>query len=134
MRRLAILATEYLAYSIQYRRLLMRFPLGPGPYRDRLLDAALRSGRLMRDQAADEAAAARKPVLRWKPEEAASALAVASLAGLYASFWHDARADDGDAAPEGIARAANHGAAGGAAGKREAAAKVRPFRHFGFLL
>ena len=35
----AILATEYLKYSIQYRRLLMRFPLGPGPYRDRLLDA-----------------------------------------------------------------------------------------------
>ena len=35
----AILATEYLTYSIQYRRLLMRFPLGPGPYRDRLLDA-----------------------------------------------------------------------------------------------
>jgi hypothetical protein len=35
----AILITEYLAYSIQYRRLLMRFPLGPGPYRDRLLDA-----------------------------------------------------------------------------------------------
>lgn len=34
-----ILATEYLAFSIQYRRLLMRFPLGPGPYRDRLLDA-----------------------------------------------------------------------------------------------
>ena len=34
-----ILITEYLAYSIQYRRLLMRFPLGPGPYRDRLLDA-----------------------------------------------------------------------------------------------
>jgi hypothetical protein len=31
--------TEFLAYSIQYRRLLMRFPLGPGPYRDRLLDA-----------------------------------------------------------------------------------------------
>ena len=31
--------TEYLAYSIQYRRLLSRFPLGPGPYRDRLLDA-----------------------------------------------------------------------------------------------
>ena len=27
----AILMTEYLAYSIQYRRLLMRFPLGPGP-------------------------------------------------------------------------------------------------------
>ena len=35
----AILVTEYLAFSIQYRRLLMRFPLGPGPYRDRLLDA-----------------------------------------------------------------------------------------------
>jgi hypothetical protein len=35
----AILVTEYLAYSIQYRRLLMRFPSGPGPYRDRLLDA-----------------------------------------------------------------------------------------------
>jgi hypothetical protein len=35
----AILVTRYLAYSIQYRRLLMRFPLGPGPYRDRLLDA-----------------------------------------------------------------------------------------------
>ena len=35
----AILVTEYLAYSIQYRRLLLRFPLGPGPYRDRLLDA-----------------------------------------------------------------------------------------------
>jgi hypothetical protein len=38
-REAAILATEYLAYSIQYRRLLLRFPLGPGPYRDRLLDA-----------------------------------------------------------------------------------------------
>ena len=35
----AILVTAYLEYSIQYRRLLMRFPLGPGPYRDRLLDA-----------------------------------------------------------------------------------------------
>ena len=35
----AILVTAYLAYSIQYRRLLMRFPLGPGAYRDRLLDA-----------------------------------------------------------------------------------------------
>jgi hypothetical protein len=35
----AILATEYLEFSIQYRRLLARFPLGPGPYRDRLLDA-----------------------------------------------------------------------------------------------
>jgi hypothetical protein len=38
-RDMAILVTEFLAYSIQYRRLLMRFPLGPGPYRDRLLDA-----------------------------------------------------------------------------------------------
>ncbi len=36
---MAILVTEYLEFSIQYRRLLMRFPLGPGPYRDRLLDA-----------------------------------------------------------------------------------------------
>ena len=35
----AILVTAYLDFSIQYRRLLMRFPLGPGPYRDRLLDA-----------------------------------------------------------------------------------------------
>lgn len=35
----AILVTEFLSYSIQYRRLLMRFPSGPGPYRDRLLDA-----------------------------------------------------------------------------------------------
>jgi tRNA A-37 threonylcarbamoyl transferase component Bud32 len=35
----AILVTEYLAYSIQYRRLLMRVPSGPGQYRDRLLDA-----------------------------------------------------------------------------------------------
>ena len=35
----AIIVTEYLDFSIQYRRLLMRFPLGPGPYRDRLLDA-----------------------------------------------------------------------------------------------
>ncbi len=35
----AILATEYLAHSLQYRRLLGRFPLGPGRYRDRLLDA-----------------------------------------------------------------------------------------------
>jgi hypothetical protein len=35
----AILVTEYLAHSLQYRRLLMRFPLGPGPYRERLLDA-----------------------------------------------------------------------------------------------
>ena len=35
----AVLVTEYLVHSVQYRRLLMRFPLGPGPYRDRLLDA-----------------------------------------------------------------------------------------------
>ncbi len=35
----AILVTEYLAHSLQYRRLLMRLPPGPGPYRDRLLDA-----------------------------------------------------------------------------------------------
>jgi hypothetical protein len=35
----AILVTEYLRFSIQYRRLLMRFPPGPGPHRDRLLDA-----------------------------------------------------------------------------------------------
>lgn len=35
----AILATEFLAHSLQYRRLLARFPLGPGPYRERLLDA-----------------------------------------------------------------------------------------------
>jgi hypothetical protein len=35
----AILVTEYLAHSLQLRRLLARFPLGPGAYRDRLLDA-----------------------------------------------------------------------------------------------
>ena len=35
----AILVTEYLRHSLQFRRLLSRFPLGPGPYRDRLLDA-----------------------------------------------------------------------------------------------
>jgi hypothetical protein len=35
----SIVVTEYLAHSLQYRRLLMRFPLGPGGYRDRLLDA-----------------------------------------------------------------------------------------------
>ena len=34
-----ILATEYLAHSPQYRRLLMRFPPGRAAYRDRLLDA-----------------------------------------------------------------------------------------------
>ncbi|HEY2887854.1 MAG TPA: DUF4032 domain-containing protein, partial [Candidatus Limnocylindrales bacterium] len=35
----AILVTEYLAHSLQFRRLMSRFPLGPGPYRARLLDA-----------------------------------------------------------------------------------------------
>jgi hypothetical protein len=35
----AVLITEYLAHSLQYRRLMMRFPIGPGPYRSRLLDA-----------------------------------------------------------------------------------------------
>lgn len=35
----AILVTEYLDHSLQLRRLLARFPLGPGPYRGRLLDA-----------------------------------------------------------------------------------------------
>lgn len=35
----AILVTEYLAHSLQFRRLISRFPLGPGPYRGRLLDA-----------------------------------------------------------------------------------------------
>jgi tRNA A-37 threonylcarbamoyl transferase component Bud32 len=37
--RTAILVTEYLDSSLQFRRLLSRFPLGPGAYRDRLLDA-----------------------------------------------------------------------------------------------
>ncbi len=35
----AILVTEYLQHSLQYRRLLRRVPLEPGGYRDRLLDA-----------------------------------------------------------------------------------------------
>jgi tRNA A-37 threonylcarbamoyl transferase component Bud32 len=35
----SILVTEYLKSSLQFRRLLSRFPLGPGAYRDRLLDA-----------------------------------------------------------------------------------------------
>jgi hypothetical protein len=35
----AILATEYLPHSLQYRRLLMRLPAGPSVHRDRLLDA-----------------------------------------------------------------------------------------------
>jgi hypothetical protein len=33
------LVTEFLRHSLQYRRLLMRVPLEPGGYRDRLLDA-----------------------------------------------------------------------------------------------
>jgi Domain of unknown function (DUF4032)/Lipopolysaccharide kinase (Kdo/WaaP) family len=35
----AILATEYLVHSLQYRRLLMRLPPGASVHRDRLLDA-----------------------------------------------------------------------------------------------
>ena len=35
----AIVVTEYLRHSLQFRRLLLRFPLGPGAYRERLLDA-----------------------------------------------------------------------------------------------
>jgi hypothetical protein len=35
----AVLITDYLEHSLQYRRLMMRFPIGPGPYRSRLLDA-----------------------------------------------------------------------------------------------
>ena len=35
----AILVTEYLRHSLQYRRLLMRVPLTADGYRDRLLDA-----------------------------------------------------------------------------------------------
>ena len=38
-RETGVLVTEYLSHSLQYRRLLMRLPAGPGPYRDRLLDA-----------------------------------------------------------------------------------------------
>ncbi len=38
-REAGILLTEYLRHSLQYRRLLMRFPAGPGVYRERLLDA-----------------------------------------------------------------------------------------------
>lgn len=34
-----IVVTEYLRHSLQFRRLLLRFPLGPGRYRERLLDA-----------------------------------------------------------------------------------------------
>jgi Domain of unknown function (DUF4032)/Lipopolysaccharide kinase (Kdo/WaaP) family len=35
----AIVVTEYLRHSLQFRQLLLRFPLGPGAYRERLLDA-----------------------------------------------------------------------------------------------
>jgi hypothetical protein len=35
----AILVTKFLPHSLQYRRLLMRLPPGPGSYRGRLLDA-----------------------------------------------------------------------------------------------
>ena len=35
----AILVTEYLAHSMQFRRLLARLPIGSGGYRERLLDA-----------------------------------------------------------------------------------------------
>jgi hypothetical protein len=35
----AILVTKFLPHSLQYRRLMMRLPPGPGPHRDRLLDA-----------------------------------------------------------------------------------------------
>ena len=38
-RETAILVTRYLTHSLQYRRLLARFPPGPNPTRDRLLDA-----------------------------------------------------------------------------------------------
>jgi Domain of unknown function (DUF4032)/Lipopolysaccharide kinase (Kdo/WaaP) family len=38
-RQSAILATEYLVHSLQYRRLLSRLPAGPSVHRDRLLDA-----------------------------------------------------------------------------------------------
>ncbi len=38
-RATAILVTEFLAHSLQYRRLLMRLPAGPSDGRDRLLDA-----------------------------------------------------------------------------------------------
>jgi hypothetical protein len=34
-----ILVTKFLPHSLQYRRLMMRLPAGPGAYRDRLLDA-----------------------------------------------------------------------------------------------
>ncbi|HXI82200.1 MAG TPA: DUF4032 domain-containing protein, partial [Verrucomicrobiae bacterium] len=34
-----VLVTKFLPHSLQYRRLMMRLPAGPGPHRDRLLDA-----------------------------------------------------------------------------------------------
>ena len=34
-----ILVTKFLPHSLQYRRLMMRLPIGAGPHRDRLLDA-----------------------------------------------------------------------------------------------
>jgi Domain of unknown function (DUF4032)/Lipopolysaccharide kinase (Kdo/WaaP) family len=34
-----ILVTKFLPHSLQYRRLMMRLPVGPGPHRTRLLDA-----------------------------------------------------------------------------------------------
>ena len=34
-----ILVTKFLPHSLQYRRLMMRLPVGPGPHRGRLLDA-----------------------------------------------------------------------------------------------
>jgi len=36
---LAVVATDFLRHSLQYRRLLARVPLVAGGYRDRLLDA-----------------------------------------------------------------------------------------------
>jgi hypothetical protein len=39
VRDTAILVTKFLPHSLQYRRLMMRLPPGPGSYRDRLLDA-----------------------------------------------------------------------------------------------
>jgi hypothetical protein len=39
VRASGILVTTFLPHSLQYRRLMMRLPAGPGPHRDRLLDA-----------------------------------------------------------------------------------------------
>ena len=38
-RESGVLVTKFLPHSLQYRRLMMRLPAGPGPHRDRLLDA-----------------------------------------------------------------------------------------------